>query len=460
MQDDTQLLVRFASQQDEEAFCQLVSRHFDLVYSTALRQLNGDTHFAKDIAQSVFTDLARKARWLPRKVVLTGWLYQATRFAAAKAVRTEHRRRTREQEALRMQELNQDTPLEWEQLRPVLDAAMDRLNTKDRNAVLLHYLERKDFRTVGLALGLSNDAAQKRVSRALLKLRGILTQSGVAMSVSLLATLLNSASVNAAPAGMAAAVAKTSLAGAAALGPLSVTKILFHALGSLKGQVVGGGAAVLVIGSVAVYSAHNPNIINHREFKPLNLSRYYNGKLDTSWTPAYGRDNNLSSLGPGRQVFNGVPFEIQGVLQLQGQVFKERGYRLPESAEGIRVGGAARKIHLLHANSGSMDPAGTTVAKLVLHYTDGEQAELPIRQQVHLLDWWEWSRAAVKTADDPNTMVAWRGRNAAAEAQGATLRLFDTMFLNPQPEKRIQTVDYVSAMTNGAPFLVAITLEH
>ena len=96
MNDDAQLLRRYGEDHSESAFAELVARHIDPVYSAALRQLNGDTHLAQDVAQTVFADLARKARALSRHEVLTGWLYQATRFAAAKAVRTERRRSSHE----------------------------------------------------------------------------------------------------------------------------------------------------------------------------------------------------------------------------------------------------------------------------------------------------------------------------------------------------------------------------
>src|SRR5688572_27601289 len=120
MINDIQLLSRFAKRGDEEAFLQLVTRHLDLVYSSALRQVNGDAH----LTQTVFADLARKARSLRRHVVLSGWLYEAARFAAIKAVRGERRRQAREQEALAMHDPTPESTPDWEQLRPVLDTAM------------------------------------------------------------------------------------------------------------------------------------------------------------------------------------------------------------------------------------------------------------------------------------------------------------------------------------------------
>lgn len=99
MPPDSELLSLYAETGSEEAFAEVVRRHVDLVYSAALRQVNGDSHLAHDVAQAVFTDLARKATALCKREVLTGWLYTSTHFAAAKAVRAERRRRTHEQEA-------------------------------------------------------------------------------------------------------------------------------------------------------------------------------------------------------------------------------------------------------------------------------------------------------------------------------------------------------------------------
>src|SRR5512147_1381624 len=97
MTPDAQLLHDYATTNSQEAFGELVRRHVNLVYSTALRQVGGDTYLAKDVAQTVFTDLARKAHSLSRRPTLSGWLYTSARFAAAKAVRAEQRRRGREE---------------------------------------------------------------------------------------------------------------------------------------------------------------------------------------------------------------------------------------------------------------------------------------------------------------------------------------------------------------------------
>src|SRR6476620_8494216 len=120
---DCDLLRRYAETHSEDAFAELVRRHINLVYSAAMRQVNGDSHLAQDVAQTVFAELARKAGALSSRQLLTGWLYTCTHFTAAKAVRKEFRRRTREQEAHAMHELC-DSPasdFDWENIRPVLD---------------------------------------------------------------------------------------------------------------------------------------------------------------------------------------------------------------------------------------------------------------------------------------------------------------------------------------------------
>ena len=179
MTPDADLLSRFAATNSEAAFAELVQRHVNLVYSAALRQVNGDAHLAQDVAQTVFTDLARKAGSLANRDSLTGWLYTSAHFAAAKIIRGEHRRRDREEKFMREPIAETAPELDWEQLRPTLDDAMHELKEADREAILLRYFENRPFAEVGAKLGLNENAARMRVERALEKLRAALTQRGV-----------------------------------------------------------------------------------------------------------------------------------------------------------------------------------------------------------------------------------------------------------------------------------------
>ena len=216
MLEDQQLLRSYATDGSEAAFGELVARYVNLVYSAALRRTGGDTHLAQDVAQLVFTDLARKARSLPKNVVLAGWLHRATHFAAAQLLRTEHRRQAREQEAVAMNTSDSEPAPDWDRIRPLLDDALDQLNPADRDALLLRFFEQRSLAEVGEALGANEDAARKRVTRALDKLRTDLIRRGVGTTAAVLSTVLSVNAIQVAPAGLAATLTSASLAGAAA----------------------------------------------------------------------------------------------------------------------------------------------------------------------------------------------------------------------------------------------------
>lgn len=217
MTPDCELLRRYAEAKSEEAFAELVERHLQLVYSAALRQVSGDAHLAQDVAQTVFTDLARKAGVLSQRQVLTGWLYTSTHYAAAKAVRAERRRLAREQEAYAMNEqLQTSTPdFDWEKLSPVLDQLMHQLKDSDRDIILMRYFENRPLADIGKAIGLSEDTARKRVDRALEKLRNLVSKQGIGTTMAL-GVALSSNAVQMAPAGLAAMLTSASLTNAAA----------------------------------------------------------------------------------------------------------------------------------------------------------------------------------------------------------------------------------------------------
>ncbi len=249
MTDTNQLLLEYAQRGSESAFRQLVTCYLDLVYSVALRRTHGDACQAEDIAQRVFTDLARKARTLPADVRLGGWLHRHACFVASTVLRTERRRQERERQAVEMNSLHAAAGGTMDDLGPVLDEAIDQLDAADREAIILRFFERQDLRAVGVALGISEDAAQKRVSRAVDKLRDLIGDRGVAVSVTALGAALVMSAVNAAPAGLASSISTSALAAAGVSTGIvaGLVKLLFSA----KGQL-GLAVALVVAGVVAL----------------------------------------------------------------------------------------------------------------------------------------------------------------------------------------------------------------
>jgi RNA polymerase sigma factor (sigma-70 family) len=217
MIEDCELLRNYADHGDETAFATLVARKVNIVYSAALRQTGNDAQLAQEVTQGVFLDLARKARSLSRHTSLTGWLHTSTRFAAAKAVRTQQRWQNRTRDAQAMHEIENSASDEpaWNQLRPVLDAALAELGERDREALLLRFFEECPLAEVGSKIGLSENSARMCVDRALEKLRLTLARRGVTSTAAALGLVLAQHAVTAAPAGLAAAATKSALAAAA-----------------------------------------------------------------------------------------------------------------------------------------------------------------------------------------------------------------------------------------------------
>lgn len=210
---DSGLLREYADAGSERAFEELLRRHIDFVYSAALRMVV-DPHLAEDVVQGVFVALSRQARSLAGRPVISGWLHRTAHNLAAKTVRTEVRRREREQEAIVVQTPEQE-PV-WKRIAPVLDSALGQLSEADRDAILLRFFEHKTAAEIGTRLKLTEDAAQKRVTRALEKLRVLLTRRGVCLSVTALGAALGTEAVAAAPAALLSAASATALANAPA----------------------------------------------------------------------------------------------------------------------------------------------------------------------------------------------------------------------------------------------------
>lgn len=220
------LLDEFARTGSEQAFATLVERYAGLVHSAALRMAAGDSHLAEDVTQLVFSDLAQRAGRLSANVMLGGWLHRHACFVAANVLRTERRRRAREEKAVAMKILENESEERFAQLAPILDAAVNRLGTDDRTAIILRFFEGQDFPQISQALGNTEDAVRMRVNRALEKLRRILMRRGVTLSSGVLATTLTANVVEAVPAGLVASATATAMAGSTAISTLKIIPLI------------------------------------------------------------------------------------------------------------------------------------------------------------------------------------------------------------------------------------------
>jgi len=254
------LVREFAANQSETAFAALVERHIALVHSAALRQV-GDVHLAEEITQAVFIILARKAASLGTKTILSAWLYRTARYAAADALRARRRRQAREQLAYQLDAMNTDdlsrrseTEADaWAQLAPLLDDALAELGETDRAALVLRFFENKTAREIAGALRMEEAAAQKRVARALAKLRAIFVKRGVALTATVIAGAVAANSVQAAPAGLAVTITAAAAKGASISATITtLVKGTMKTMTWLKIKfAIGVGAVALLAGGVA-----------------------------------------------------------------------------------------------------------------------------------------------------------------------------------------------------------------
>ena len=276
--DDIALLKEYAESGSQTAFTALVERHVNLVYSTAQRRV-GSSHAAEEIAQAVFIILARKAKSLGDKTVLSGWLYQTARLTAANYLRGEIRRQNREQEAYMQSILDQPDGEAWRQIAPLLDDAMGRLGEKDRNAIVLRFFENKNLSEVGAALGASEDAAKLRVNRALEKLQKFFTKRGVVHSAAIIAGAVSANSVHAAPAALAKTISAVAVAKGAAASGLTLTLVKgalkIMAWTKAKTVIVASACVLLAAGTttVAVRMIAKPSLTSNPSW--ANDSKYW-----------------------------------------------------------------------------------------------------------------------------------------------------------------------------------------
>jgi RNA polymerase sigma factor (sigma-70 family) len=311
---DQQLLRDYTGRRSEAAFAELVRRHVDFVHSAALRMVR-DAHLAEDVTQSAFVALAQNARQLTDRPVLSGWLHRTAQNLAANAVRSDVRRRAREQEAAAMNELLSAEPdAVWEHIAPHLDAALGELSEPDRDALLLRYFERKSAREIALTLGVSDEAAQKRVSRAVERLREFFAKRGVTVGAGGLAVVISANAVQAAPVGLAitistaAAIAEATLATTA-----TATAIKTIAMTTLQKTLV----TAVIVASVAT-----PLVIQHQaNVKLRNENRALRQQMEQQAKQA---DERLAQVQIDQGDMDRLHREHSELLRLRGEIGRQR----------------------------------------------------------------------------------------------------------------------------------------
>lgn len=253
-QTDSQLLRAYVERRSESAFAELVRRHVDLVYSAGLRMVC-DSHLAEDVTQAAFVALAKNATQLTDRPVLSSWLHRTAQNIAAQTVRSDVRRRAREQEAAAMNQLlAAQSDASWEQIAPHLDAALGELSEPDRDALLLRYFERKSAREMAQVLGVSDEAAQKRVSRAVERLREFFAKRGITIGASGLVLVISTNAVQAAPVGLAVTICiSAALAGTTVAASATATATKVIAITTLQKTLVIALVGAAVVAATGLY---------------------------------------------------------------------------------------------------------------------------------------------------------------------------------------------------------------
>ena len=316
--DDITLLNQYTGG-DEAAFTALFERHVHLVYSAALRQARNPSH-AEEVTQAVFILLARKAKSLSPKIVLSGWLYQAARLTTASLIKRESRRQRREQEVY-MQTLTEPDASAWEQISPWLDEAMGRLGEKDRNAIVVRFFENRTPQEAAAALKLNDVTARKRVSRALEKLRAFFAKRGVVLTAAMIAGTISGNCVQAAPAALANAATAVAIAKGATVSG-SILALVNATLLAMKTKTImvaslAAAAVILGAGTCLAFKLQPPKTAPAANFSDALPIKFANddfkdpaANLVTAWLLGGNRNSDkfLNEIDPAtRRTTNSPP---------------------------------------------------------------------------------------------------------------------------------------------------------
>jgi len=381
------MLASYARGESEEAFAELVRRHLPLVYSAAMRQVRSP-QLAEEVAQSVFLDLARNASRLKPGTVLAAWLHQVTRRTAIDVVRTESRRQVRENAMHQMSEM-ENGAADWSQIESLLDEGLDGLAEVERTALLLRYFEDKSLREVGLTLGTSEDAAQKRVSRGVDRLRDFFTRRGVKVGTTGLAFMLSTRAVEAIPAGLASSISASAMVtglAAKSAGSVFVAKTITSMTALQKTTIAAG---MLIAAGAGIYEASRAE----RLANDLTVLREQQSPISEQLLSAkQARDHATNLLATLRTENEQLRRDLSELPRLRGEVSRLR-QETKTRADG----------NVLQANDPALSEAvfwKGRVAKLMERLKQTPSAGIPELQFLTEQDWLNAAREDLVTDQD------------------------------------------------------------
>ena len=403
---DMELLREYGTARTEDAFTVLVNRHLDLVYSAALRQVHSP-ELAEEVAQSVFFDLARNALKLRSQTVLSAWLYQVTRRTAIDVIRREGRRRVREQLAVELETMNTPSS-DWVQIEPQLDEAMEALEPEDRAAVLLRYFENKSLREVGQALGTSEDAAQKRVSRALERLRERFLKKGTAIGATSIGAVLSANAVQSAPIALSTSISTAVAMSGAALHTTTIIGV-GKVLAMTTTQKVLVLAALAAMTATGVYEVRKAARLSEQLQVAQEQLAPVNAQLEHM---RQEREALVSRMDTLEQENQGLRRNVQELPKLRGEV--------------SRLTAAAREANRLSGGAGTNDSFEsatrawlTRVSQLKERLAQTPESQIPELQLLTEQDWLNAARGELNSEKDyRRALSALRG---SAENQFSSL---------------------------------------
>ena len=181
----------------------------------------------------------------------------------------------------------------------------------------------------------------------------------------------------------------------------------------------------------------------------IDLTPYYNASLRQAWHPGPG-GNSLEALPTGLLQFGRVLFDVRGIVQLAGRQLYGGG-RYPPAVPGIKIGQTCSQLHFLQA-CGWSSPDGSAVGAYHVHYADGREDTIPI---IYGEDVRDWNAGSDRSGRLKRASVVWNTVNRG----GFSVRLFLSTWNNPTPDTRIDTLDFTSAKSESAPFLIALTAD-